>query len=242
MLVTLNALSRATAPNPYRTWAPLILILESPLHHVARSAIPAMAERYAQIEFVVARQEDIGGRMLPRAVFSMTTRTFEPYRFQVKRGNEMKMQKRSRSGMFCAISSALFVLAGCAPVPAIPSYKSNCPGPSPDAVLEIRLDAAGDPEQVVDKTSGKNADILIVCPSTKVSWELPGDRSFKIKFKRVAPFTGWSNQQKQSSPGNAKHELVDKIKDKGYVDYDGYKYTITVKDRKPLDPIIMVDR
>jgi hypothetical protein len=153
----------------------------------------------------------------------------------------MKRHKPFKSGLAWSLSTAVFMLAACttATVPGEPSYKRNCTGAPRDWALEIAVDASGAPTEIVETATGNNADILIVCPGARISWELPGTTQFTIRFKRKPTPFPWPGQSRSSTPAAGKHELVDRVR--ANAAYDGYKYTVTVAGNS-LDPMIIVDR
>lgn len=123
---------------------------------------------------------------------------------------------------------------------AVPvAAKSNCTGQPVDRMLEIRVDGNGAPTEIIDAATGNNADILIVCPGAGISWQLPGERQFKIEFRRRETPFPWPRRYKLSSQQPGKHELADRIRSNAR--YDGYKYTVYVANSS-LDPMIIVDR
>jgi len=150
----------------------------------------------------------------------------------------MNVQSAIRAGFVGVTLGAISILGGCATAPMeAAKYKPKCSGPSSPVVLEIILDGGGNPVEV--QNAGQNADILVVCPDTKVSWDLPGTTSFKIKFTRSAPFH-WSSNEKASQAVGNKHQVADQVKHDAK--YDGYKYIVRIKGKVDLDPIIVIDR
>lgn len=146
------------------------------------------------------------------------------------KGASMSYHKQVRWSVGAAVVSVTSFLSGCVTPP------EQKPLTCVDPTLAIQIDVSGNPTGVVDAATGKNADVVTVCPDADVKWT--AGQGFDIEFKGKTPF-GWN--KRVSNPASGKHEVPGKIKSAGGIHCDAYKYAVVVNGRT-LDPIIIVDK
>ena len=80
-------------------------------------------------------------------------------------------------------------------------------------------------------TGGVDLDAAFVCEKDTVTWQIPPQHTFHVKFNNGSPFVNGKSDFTEGDPSGT-------VKD-DYKHLEAYKYSITVDSKKAVDPQVI---